>query len=544
MRRRGHGAGQSDERQLAPRPPSRGGLFSVVGSVLVTGSVGLGCPPGASDTEDPTSATQGGDEEFPLPRIIDPANDSIVIPVNRVGALELQVVGILPGVTEVVLDNRVVGTLSPATAIGELREDTLRVELQGAMIVGSHTISLTNPSSAEPGGLQRSRTLTLSMVPAPRANPSATLGGALAPGGAVTVDGAFDDALLTVVEETPGEVAIGHVFALDGGTWAATPRSVPLPGYSRADDERSPPVTAQWASRASDEGGEDRLRVAWRVGQDGSAIAGVEVSAQGEGSGVPQTLMTAPEPFAAGVEWAGYGRPRFLGGDLLVEVEALVDTELEHSGDHRLLQLRWPPPPGTPEAPFEVSVAEVMDLDALSPAVDLGDRARPLRVLRAGGSVAALVDRDPAGGARIINGKPLAPYSDGELELLALVTTLGGWTTFALDPEGAYGLTLDDTYSVMQIEPVVSSVLPEAPPTAAPSLAILGGVPLVAVPYGAQEDVHIVSLDGSVAKLEALSGVRCDALALLVDDPARVEVPLVCVLDGEARIGLLSAAFE
>jgi hypothetical protein len=187
-----------------------------------------------------------------------------------------------------------------------------------------------------------------------------------------------------------------------------------------------------------------------------------------------------------------------------------------------------------------------MDLDALSPAVDLGDRARPLRVVRAGGSVAALVDRDPAGGARIVKGKgqPLSSYADAELELLAIVTTLGGWTTFAIDPEGAYGLTLDDTYSVMQIEPVVSSALPEAPPTAAPSLAILGGVPLVAVPYGAQEDVHIVSLDGSVAKLEAQSGVRCDALALLVDDPARVEVPLVCVLDGEARIGLLSAAFE
>ena len=513
---------------------------------MITGAVGLGCPPGASDTEEPTSATQGGDEEFPLPRIIDPANDNIVVPVNRVVALELQVVGIVPGVTEVVIDGRVVGTLSPATAIGELSEDTLRLELSGAMLVGSHTIALVNPSSVEPEGLQRSRTLTLSMIPAARANPSATLGGTLALGSAVTVDGAFGDALLTVVEETPGEVAVAHIFALEGGSWAATPRSVSLPGYSRADDERSPPVTAQWASRAGDDDGEDRLRVTWRVGQDGSAIAGVEVSAVGMGSGEPLTLMTAPEPLAESLEWAGYRRPRFHGGDLLVEVEALVDTELDHPGDHRLLQLRWPPPPAIPEAPFEVSVGEVMDLDALSPAVDLSDRGRSLRALRTGGSAAALVDRDPAGGARIVmdQGQLIALKADAEVDLLAIVSSLGSWMTFAIDRDGAYALTLNDTYSAMQIEPVISSVRPEASPTAAPALAILGGVPLVAVPYGANEDVHIALLDGGGITLEALDGVRCDALALLVDDPARVEVPLVCVLGGEARLGLLSAAFE
>ncbi len=493
-----------------------------------------------------TSGTDGEEEEFPLPRILDPANDSIIVPVNRVGPLDFVVAGILPGTTEVLIDNRVVGTLSPGTAIGELSEERLRLELSGAMLVGAHTVSLVNPSSEAAEGIQRSRTLTLSMVPAPKANPSASLGGSLSPGGALTVDGSFGDALLTVVEEPPGEVAVAHIFAREAATWAPVPRSVELPGYARAPGEHTPPVTAQWASPAGEEGDGGRLRIAWRVGLDGSAIAGVEVSAGGTGSGEAQTLMTAPAPLGQSFEWVGYGRPRFHGGDVLVEVEALVDTELDHPGDHRLLQLRWPPPPGTPDSPFEVASGEVMDLDALGPAVDLSDRSRPLLALRTGGIAPALVDRDPAGGARVVlaEDQPLALHADAAVDLLGVVTSLGGWTTFAIDEDGAYTLSLNDTYSVMQIEPLISGGRPEAPPTAAPALAVLGGVPLVAVPYGEEEEVHIASLDGGSVTLKPLAGIRCDAVALLIDDPARVEAPLVCVLDGEARLGSLSAGFE
>jgi len=538
---------------LGPRSSRRGGLFSGSGSVVVavvvsvfTGAVGLGCPPGASDTEGPTSATQGGEEQFPRPRILDPAGESIDVPVNSVGPLEFAVAGIIPGVTLVVIDRNIVGTLSPATALGELTEDTLRLELNGGMIQDEHSLVLVNPSSEEPEGFQISRALVLSMRVGDRPTLSATLSGTLSPGSAVTVDGTYDDALLTVVEEPPGEVAVAHIFALEGGSWAATPRSLPLPGYSRAADERSPPVTAQWASRAGEEGGEDRLRVAWRVGQDGSAIAGVELGPGGAGSGQPLTLMTAPEPFTESLEWAGYGRPRFHGGDLLVEVEALVDTELDHPGDHRLLQLRWPPPPGLPGAPFEVSVGEVMDLDAFGPAVDLNDRGRPLQALRTGGSGIGLVDRDSVGGARIVMDmkKPLPLEAGAEVDLVAIVSSLGGWMTFAIDRDGAYVLTLNDTYSILNMEPIFSAERPEAAPTGPPALAILGGTPLVAVPYGAGEDVHVASLNTEVDRLKVLGGVRCDSIALLVDDPARSEVPLVCVLDGEARLGLLSAALE
>lgn len=492
-----------------------------------------------------TSGGTGAEEEFPLPRILDPANDSIIVPVNQVGPLDFEVAGILPGITEVLIDNRVVGTLSPSSVIGELSEERLRLELSGAMLVGAHTISLVNPSSEALEGIQRSRTLTLSMVPAPKANPSASLGGALSPGAAVTVDGSFGEALLTVVEESPGEVAIAHVFAREAATWAQAPRSVELPGYVRAPDERTPPVTAQWVS-SGEEGDEGRLRIAWRVGLDGSAVAGVEVSAGGTGSGEVLTLMSAPTPLTKSFEWVAYGRPRFHGGDLLVEIEALVDTEIEHPGDHRLLQLRWPPPPDTPQVPFEVASGEVMDLDALGTGVDLSDRSRPLRALRTGGLTPALVDRDPAGSARVVmgEGQPLALEADAPVDLLGIVTSLGGWTTFAIDHDGAYTLSLNDTYSVMQIEPLISGTRPEASPTAAPAVAVLGGVPLVAVPYGEKEDVHIASLDGGSVMLEPLVGVRCDALALLIEDPAQVEVPLVCILEGEARLGELSAGFE
>jgi len=517
----------------------------LAGTAVLVGSLALACQTPSDDGGDPTS--DGGEEEetFPLPRIVVPANNNITITVSETEPLELVVAGVVPGVTEVVLGGRVLGTLPAGSPFGELRADSLTLRLAGAMIVGSRTLTLVNPG--EDGPLS-SRALTISLVTSAVPVNSVEPGPMIAEGQTVTVVGAFADALLTVVDEVGEEgVALAHVFRRDGAGWGVSPRTVALPGYARGSTELAPPVTAGWGSRADEEGGVDVLRLAWRVGQDGPEVLGAEVLWDDGASAQPQSLMVAPAPFSAPYEWVGYGRPRFHGRDLLVEATTLLDSELSHPGDHRLLQLHWPSPPEGPGVLFEVTTPEVADLDALGPAASLLDRDKPLHALRIGGVDPGLVELDSSGGARVLfeeDGVGLALAADVPVEVLGIASSLGVWSTFAIDAKGAYALSLVDTYAPASSFVVTPLMKPETLPTGAPALAILGGVPHIAVPYGDEDVVHIATIDGGPLRLDPLPGVHCDALALLTEDPAALEAPLVCASAGEVRADVLVANYS
>ncbi len=525
-------------------------------AVLLLGGMPLACETTGDDTGDPTdtSGDDGGHGDDPveygLPQIIDPASDKIVLPVTRTEPLVIKVREVVPGVTLVVLDDRVLGTLSPATALGELREDTLTLELGGAMHVSRHTIVLVNPG---PEGPLFSRTLLVSLVSLvdqPPVKVSALVESTLTQGHAITVDGTFDDALLTVVDEqTDDGVALAKIFRRQGEGWSETPRTVPLVGYARAPGEMRPPVSASWASRIDGGAEADVLRVAWRVGLAGESIAGVEIDASASQDGEVLTLMTSPAPFdgssGLALEWAGYGAPRFFGGDLLVEMVALVDSESAHPGDHRLLQLRWPAPPASPGQLVAVVTSEVMDLDALGPGVDLLDPGRPLLALRARGRQPAFVRRALAGQAEVTVGAPALGSAPGaSVQLLAVASSFGAWTTVELDASGALFTTWIDSYGSMENTVVSAELLPEALPSAAPSVALLAGLPHIAVPYGDTEAVHIAVPSDHMIRVLRLDGLFCDAVSLLIEDPSRSTGPFVCVYQGEVQIGTLTTFIE
>ena len=512
----------------------------------------LACQATDDDTGDPTNASgDDGDDaaEYGLPQIIDPASDEIMLPVNRTEPLVIKVAGVVPGVTQVILNERVLGTLSPATAVGELRDDTLRLELRGAMHVSRQAITLANPGA---DGLQFSRTLVVSLDKKLPGDVSALVESTLTEGHALTVDGTFAGALLTVVDEqTEDGVALAKIFRRAGEGWSETPRIVPLVGYARASGEMRPPVSVSWASRIDeDEEGEeaDVLRVAWRVGLAGESIAAVEVDASGSQDGEVLTLMTSPEPFdgisGLELEWAGYGAPRFFGGDLLVEMVALVDSESAHPGDHRLLQLRWPAPPAAPGQLIPVFTSELMDLDALGPGVDLLDPGRPLLALRALGRQPAFVRRALSGLAEVTVGEPALGSAPGaEIQLLAVTSGFGAWTTVALDSSGGLTTSLIDLFLVKE-HVMASAAQPKALPSAAASVAILGGLLHIAVPYGDAEAVHIAVPSENEIRFEPLDGLYCDAIALLIDDPSRSAGPFVCLYQGEVRLGTLTTLIE
>ena len=512
----------------------------------------LACQATGDDPGDPTDASgDDGDDavEYGLPQIIDPASDEIMLPVNSTEPLVIKVAGVVPGVTQVILNERALGTLSPATAVGELRDDTLRLELRGAMHVGRQAITLANPGA---DGLQFSRTLGVSLARKLPGDVSALLESTLTEGHALTVDGTFAGALLTVVDEqTEDGVALAKIFRREGEGWSETPRIVPLVGYARASGEMRPKVSVSWASRIDeDEEGEeaDLLRVAWRVGLAGESIAAVEVDASASQEGELLTLMTSPAPFdgisGLELEWAGYGAPRFFGGDLLVEMVALVDSESAHPGDHRLLQLRWPAPPAAPGQLVPVFTSELMDLDALGLGVDLLDPGRPLLALRAQGRQPAFVRRALAGLAEVTVGEPALGSAPGAgVQLLAVTSGFGAWTTVALDSSGGLTTNLIDLFSVKE-HVMASAAQPKALPSAAPSVAILGGLMHVAVPYGDAEAVHIAVPSDHEIRFEPLDGLYCDAVALLVEDPSRSTGPFVCLYQGEVRLGTLSTLIE
>ena len=524
-----------------------------VGGLLLFGLLLFGqlfaCQTTADDTGDPTSDSgdDDGTVEYGIPQIISPGDDKIVVPINRTEPLLIMVAGVVPGVTQILIDERAVGTLSPATALGELREDSLRLELGGAMLVSRHTITLANPGPEE---AQLSRTLQLSIEKRLPVEVSAIVESTLTEGHAITVDAAFEDALLTVVdEETDDGVAVAKIFRREGQGWAGTPRTVPLPGYARAPGETSPPVSASWANRTDAGGDADVLRVAWRVGLAGESIAGVEIDGSGSQVGELLTLMTSPAPFdgASGLalEWAGYGAPRFLGGELLVEMVALVDSESAHPGDHRLLQLRWPAPPAAPGQLFALATSELMDLEALGPAIDLLDRGQPVLALRAGGMAPALVRRTLAGQAEVTIGDAALGVSPGaSVDLTAVISGFGAWSTAALTSKGEFAFSLLDTFSVMQGSLLSLEERPDALPSAALSSAVLGGFFSLAVPYGDSEVVHIATYGGNEIHFQPLEGLYCDAVALLIEDPSRSSGPLVCVYQGEVRLGTLTVRIE
>ncbi|MEZ4385097.1 MAG: hypothetical protein R3A79_27455 [Nannocystaceae bacterium] len=508
------------------------------GAPLLLSVALLACEGGDGETGTTTSGGGDAPEEFPLPRILDPASETISVPTNRVAPLVFTVNGVVPGVTSVSLTGRSLGTLAPGNELGVMTEETLTLHLGGAMLPGAHHVTLVNPGNAAP---LRSRTVNLALLPTNTPAWSLGAAAAFAEGDAMLIDGTFDRALVTIVDEGADDgVAIARVFRRAGDGWDPAARELPLPGYARADDETSPPLSASWSTRIADGDADDRLRLAWRIGQDGQSIVAVDVAWSASDPGAPTPLATAPAPIDAPIEWAAYVRPRFLGGDVILEMLALADSEGARPGDHRLIHVPWPAG-ASPLAPRPVVTPQLVDLDALGPAFDLLDPARPLLALRYAGLSPALIALDDGGAAQVTRrDEPLGTPANAPVDLLSITTSLGSWSAFAIDADGHYALNPINTLNPAITPPFVVNTV--AAPTAAPSLAVFDGIAHVAVPFGDAEVVHVAALGGSQLRLRPLEDLHCDALAFALGDLAATSTELLCLHAGAVTTRTFSAS--
>ncbi|MCB9707000.1 MAG: hypothetical protein H6711_34485 [Myxococcales bacterium] len=503
--------------------------------VLVAAAL-LGCAGGGEGptTSGADTGSSGGGSDDPIPLILEPADDTVSIAADRRTPLKLRLAQVTPGVTQVLLDDRVLGSLSPGTSVGALSSDSLTISLRGAMLAGAHTLELLNPGGESDDPL-KSRRLTLSVGSGSRPDYVATLGALTLDGAlSLTLDGHGEDALLGVLLADD----VLALFRRTGGGWSS-PRSAAVPGHAAAPGAAEPALSAALV----DVEGELRLRLAWRQGADGGSIAAVEVPWAGDEVGSPGPLAEVPAPFVGAFEWVAYGRPRFLGAEsLVVEARALVDAEVAHPGDRRLLHVRWPAG-GDPAAPATIDAAAHTDLDGVGRALDLLDPTRPLLAIREGGISPAWLE--------VVAGAPqvrrsadgsLGSPPDGEVGLTALASSLGSQIFFAVGGDGSVTATGIDALHEGDATAIPLGAPPPAlAPSAGPSLGILVGIPFAAIPYGDAERVHLAVVDGTSLRLRPVEGLHCDMIAVAAEDPDASAAPIACLLGGELRLGELSA---
>src|SRR5262245_1053919 len=97
--------------------------FALLSSVLASACAGTG----ASESGSAGQPDTAGDDERPAPIFLEPADGDLALPVTRTAPIELGVDFVLPGLTELLIDERNVGTLGAGGALGDL--DTTRLRL-------------------------------------------------------------------------------------------------------------------------------------------------------------------------------------------------------------------------------------------------------------------------------------------------------------------------------------------------------------------------------------------------------------------------------
>lgn len=554
-----------------PRSPARAGRLRVPGAadarsetwrginaVALLLAIACGGDDGKADAglDDGASGTTG-EAALPVPAFAEPASGQLSLPATRAEDLELTVQGVMPGRTELVIDERSLGPLGEDAIAGRLDEDTLVLRVRGSMVEGLHRVRLRN---ADASGMLDSEMVEVRITAELDLEPTA---GALTPSGLagtkLVAMGEGDDAILVVLEpaaETPTDDAAPRLHLVPRGAsgWdVAAARTITAAGLSLAPDERVLPAAALRRDRSDDDPG--RVRVAFRVGTPGSRIDLLDVAWEVATPEItPQASLTV-EAAVAGrpAEWAELGRPWLVADLLVAELWAPVDVESSRPGDRTLVSSRVRADVPTLDPPQRVSVtADLVDLDRLGPALDHAAAevgAPAIFTIRADQRQPLVLEPDPTGGLRmrptVLEGGertfafvdlPLASVvgAFGSRTVAGLTTTSSGRMRVALlDDLGEQGLR--DTSLGDEELPAFDQVTGEI------ALGSIAGIPVFLVPYGPELPVHAVRSTGLRVEVTALPELQCDAVALAPSPDAGGELPLACARDGELWIGSLHA---
>lgn len=511
-------------------------------------ALALACrPPGPGDDsasgEPDTSAGESG--EIPDPAFLNPAVGSFTVDSTQHVPEDIVVQRVVPGNTQLLVDDQSYGTLGPGSPFGELTADRLRLHLHGALTAGTHTLQL---ASSAPDGPRFSVKLTMVVEP-PEAEPPAfraTLApDLLGPGDRLFTTGAGPRALLGVV--VAGAPPSLRIHLADETSWSATGVAVDLPGHVLENMTFGPAITA--AALPAGDDGPTTVRLAYRAGWPGDALVARELTLTDPPTTTLEPVVDLTAELFDGAEYVALGRP-FLAGDLLLaEFIAAGDTELPLPGDRGLLQVRRAG--GGWSAPQRVVTPAPIDLDAVGPALDLLDLAAdpPAFSVRVGRRLAAVLGFSPAG-VPLLTLPPVA--RDIVATDLAVLTTLesdfGSRTVFVAARDRrpvAYFLGTSGQITPVAGEPAADA-LPDLPLAAPPAAAVLRGYSAVLLPYGAGAPVHLLLGDGAQVRAIALvdpEPLHCRAVALLATLRGNDEgaVPLACLGDDGLRLGLLTA---
>lgn len=523
----------------------------------------LACTPGDSGDEGDTADDKGEtstasttDAEIPEPAFLNPALGEFTVLTDQTTPEPFVVQQVILGLTQVLLDGVTLGTLADDNPIGRLAEDNLELTLHGALVVGTHTLQLVNPS---PEGPRNSVTLTMVIEPPPvdtRPTWSHALEPTLLEGTALLPVGVGASRVLGVLGPGDPDPALRLLRPDDTGGWTTEkPIFVPLDGHV-PDAMSFTPAATVVAFPEPDGSPARRMHVAWRVGQPGHTVATRDIAI----NPTPIVLDTFPAFTLADalddepVEWAALGRPFLLGRTLLVEAIAAPDSEVPHPGDRRVYASFWRDPDLRWSPPQRIGMPAPADLDSLGPALVVphipSDLDSTLSV-RLGGVFPGLLEARDDGSVTLSNPALSAPLAtSGDLSLATISASFGGRTVAAVDRLGRLTVAFLNTSGGTLAHDASPDPedLPDLAPTGPLAAGVVRGFTAFLVPYGDLAPVHLVLGDGDevlVQPLETPDPLHCDAVALAVtltgNDPDDPSLALACLSHGALRLGRLIA---
>ncbi|MEM7152848.1 MAG: hypothetical protein AAF799_08395 [Myxococcota bacterium] len=514
----------------------------------------LGCggddAAGDEQGEGEAGASTGEDEGPPHPSFAEPASRRLALTGTRHLDIELAVLGVVEGVTELLLDEQTLGPLPEGSVSGQLEPNMLTLYVRGSLVPGQHDMILR---TADGTGSDESEPVLVEIAADTSIEPAASLDDTVvARGQHLSSIGHDDHAVLLVLEQTDTDPLL-HVLPRSEDGWTADGGpTISLPGLQMGADETSLPVATQ--RRRVDEGDTGRLRVAWRVDRPGTRIEVVEFEWD-----QPQTKMfpdlvldmaTARADRTA--EWSELRRPWLLGDYLLTELWAPVDVESSRPGDYIIAFARIGGDAQTLDPAQHLALGpDLMDLDGIAPAVDAiaANAGRPAPVsLRADGHRPVILELDPSTNLLGIRSTAVPGRGGNEVKVEGpLASVLGAFGSrtvagFAAEPEvGMHVSFIDDLGGRVTTRQTPADAEPNVEDATGPiASASIDGLTVFLVPLGASHPVQALFPVGDDLEIIELPGVQCDAVAL-AGIAGVGSVPLACLRDGEVRLGELTS---
>lgn len=500
----------------------------------------LACTPPQGDTED-TEGTETG-EVFEEPEFLEPANDEATLPANRTNDLELQVRGIRPGLTTVLVDGHSVGTGQDPSGAALLTPDMLTLRLTGALVPGQHSLRM---HTTAPDALLESGEVLLTVVPGPPANLSATLEDTvLFEADMVMGHGHGERGVLIGLDLSTDPARVHLTPAADTGWALDDTLAFDLPAFDRSDE---PEFSVSAGIHREDDSA--RLRIVWRSGVEGRVLLGSDMPWPPPSLHI-QRVVDLEDGFDA-FEYGRLGRPLLLGDTLVVEALLTGDVEDPKPGDRTLIVAHIDPERARFGPPQRSAVGGGRDIDRIGPVRDPFTHSRggvPGLAARTAGLQTSVYEVDASTGT-------LSERASGNSDRFASLTeTIGvpqavlgplrGRTVFAplqADEPRVFLRQFDDRVgkTSTDIGPPQNTLSVLGDVTGPITSTVLGGRPVFLVPQGVDTPVVAILTDGGPGRAVALDPLACDALAVPVGEAATEQLEVACLRGHEVFRGTL-----